>query len=168
MKFYNNLITFAVVCFLLGVCTSLSGVYLNLIFRNPVTPGHSYNGVARTYYKNSVSMHTECNYINGVKEGPELAWYPNSGTIKSIQFYRNGKLDGLCLKYELDAEYPFVSGEFKSGLPWDGTFLMKPDGTLETTMNFVSPSSILARDCDFSVYEYSNGVNIGKRKIKGL
>jgi hypothetical protein len=105
-------------------------------------------------------------YVDGKKHGQEVAWsaYPHS--LKTMQYYSNGMLDGECIRYDLD-NVPLLRGVFRAGSPYDGTFLMDGFGNIVTT----ATRSLSIFESALFAARYSNGVlvergDLGPRGIR--
>lgn len=122
-----------------------------------VTPPAGYTGKWLVCWTNSSRIWIKANYVGGVKEGVEFRWYRDSGRRMSLHTFSNGILEGKALKYSDYESGPgstlHSAGIFKSGQPWDGTFLEVWNGAF-TNLDVEDKNTL------YSVDRYRNGTFI--------
>jgi len=62
-------------------------------------------------------------YKDGRKSG-KLISYREFPAVETEMTFKDGVLDGPCMRYDLYPERKLVEGVFKDGKPWDGEFLI--------------------------------------------
>jgi hypothetical protein len=93
------------------------------------------------FWTNSDRLWIEANYVNGIREGVENRWYRESGDKMSLHTFSKGVLDGAVIKYRNNSNGGVLAqGVFKSGKPWDGTFLEGWDGELDPSFDVIDRS----------------------------
>jgi hypothetical protein len=117
-----------------------------------IVPPTSYSGKWVVAWTNTDRIWIEAHYVHGVKEGIEARWYRDSGSKMSIHTFTNGVLEGKAVKYRNHSGGSILAeGVFKSGQPWDGTFLVALDGA-------ITKLDVDDQDTPYWVLEYREGI----------
>lgn len=118
---------------------------------NP-TPPDAYTGVWTVYSTNTGVKCIEAHYDKGQKHGVEMRWYPDTGYKMSLHTFDHGTLDGAATKWRNDKHGDIiVDGIFRSGQPWEGTFLEGWDREIDLSLDVVE------RNVPYWVRQYKAG-----------
>lgn len=79
----------------------------------------------------------ECNYKNGKLDGLFIRYYPDGETIESSSEYRNGKLEGHSHSYHPNGKLAF-EGSYKNGLAQGLHIHYNEDGSFSSKCNYIN------------------------------
>lgn len=100
-------------------------------------------------------------YKDGRKDG-KLVSYRDFPAVETEMNFRDGVLDGPCMRYDLYPERKLVEGVFKDGKPWNGEFLIGGGGQVLESPFFPGPTQ---PDISWHVARYKEGARISVREI---
>lgn len=150
--------SFIFVFVLLGCSDSSSNsIQMNYVEKPP----NNFSGKWIVYNKATKKKWIEAEYIEGKKNGIELRWYLNSGDKMSKHTFNNGVLNGPYIKWRnYSTGDILVSGEYKNGKPWNGSFLEDYGLNIDYSLDVIERDEIL-----YTVRFYANGELINRSEI---
>ena len=100
-------------------------------------------------------------YKDGKKDG-KLVSYREFPAVETEMTFKDGVLDGPCVRYDMYPDRKLAEGVFKDGKPWDGVFLIGGGRQVLESPFFPGPTQ---PDISWHVARYKEGVRISTEEI---
>lgn len=121
----------------------------------------NFSGSWIVYSKDAETPFLIAEYKNGKRNG-RLVTYREFPQVETEMTFKDGVLDGPCVRYDIYPERKLVEGVFKDGKPWDGEFLIGGGGQVLKSPFFPGPTQ---PDISWHVARYEGGARISVREI---